>query len=196
MTQVKYCSKCDQNKSLNQFYKSKNTNNPRTYCIKCEFIIRKESSSWQKEYNKKYNKANKDRISIQQAEYYSKHKEKINEYSRNYSRNRVTFQPELNIFSRTKSRAKKLNIEFNLTIEDIIIPNKCPILGIEIVPNSNGSKRGPRPNSPSIDRIEPSKGYVKGNIRIISNRANTLKCDATISELELVLQDLRKIRQQ
>ncbi len=195
MIQSKHCTKCNQDKTLDMFYQSKKTNILRTYCKECESVIRKTKSSWQKDYNKKYNQINKDKILNQQVKYYEKHKEKINEYSRNYSRNRVTSQPEINIFSRTKSRAKKLNIEFNLTIEDIIIPKICPVLGIEIIPSSNISKRGPRPNSPSIDRIEPLKGYVKGNIRIISNRANTLKCDATISELELVLQDLLKIHQ-
>lgn len=195
MIQSKYCAKCNQNKPFDMFYKNRKTNILRTYCKECESVLRKTKSSWQKDYNKKYNQINKHKILTQQAEYYEKHKDKINEYSINYSRYRVTYQPEINIFSRTKSRAKKLNIKFNLTIEDIVIPKICPVLGIEIIPSSNGSKRGPRPNSPSIDRIEPSKGYVKGNIRIISNRANTLKCDATVSELELILRDLLKIHQ-
>ena len=44
---------------------------------------------------------------------------------------------------------------------------------------------------PSLDRIDGAKGYVKGNVRVISHRANMLKNDATIEELELVLKDLR-----
>lgn len=46
--------------------------------------------------------------------------------------------------------------------------------------------------SPSIDRIFPDRGYVQTNCRIISNRANTLKSNATVQEMELVLTDLRK----
>ena len=50
-------------------------------------------------------------------------------------------------------------------------------------------------SSPSLDRIIPSLGYVKGNIRVISFRANTLKNNATLSELELILEDAKKINQ-
>lgn len=81
------------------------------------------------------------------------------------------------ILSRAKSRAAKKGLEFNLTIEDIIIPAICPVFKKPIV-------------VPSIDRIDSSKGYVRGNIRIIENRANVLKNNATVMELQLVLEDL------
>ena len=72
------------------------------------------------------------------------------------------------------------------------IPEVCPVLGIPV--NRGGvGKKGGRPDSPSMDRIDPTKGYIKGNVRVISNRANTLKCNATVAELEAVLADLKKI---
>lgn len=46
--------------------------------------------------------------------------------------------------------------------------------------------------SPSLDRIDSSKGYVKGNVRVISARANMLKNNATVEELTLVLKDLKR----
>jgi hypothetical protein len=87
-------------------------------------------------------------------------------------------QPEKEIIKRIKSRAKRCNLEFNLTVDDIIIPSYCPILGIELV----RTKIAPGDSSPSLDRIDNTKGYVKGNIRIISNRANRLKGDGTSEE--------------
>ena len=88
------------------------------------------------------------------------------------------------ILTRTKYRAKKLNIDFNLEECDIQIPDKCPVLGIPIY-STNGLhlKRGPSFNSLSIDRIDNSKGYVKGNIRIMSQQANVMKNSASPEEL-------------
>ncbi len=95
------------------------------------------------------------------------------------------------ILARVKSRARKCCIPFDLDLSDINVPDTCPVLGIKIqvIP---GCGRNPR-HSPSLDRIDPTKGYTKGNVRVISNRANLLKSNATIEELELILKDLREI---
>lgn len=91
-----------------------------------------------------------------------------------------------------KKRAKEKGLEFNLTLDDIPpIPDVCPVLGIPIIPNDGVN--APTDNSPSIDRIDSTKGYVKGNIRIISNRANRIKADATVEELRMVLADYERI---
>lgn len=81
-----------------------------------------------------------------------------------------------------KSRAKKLGLEFNLTPEDFVIPEFCPIFGVRL---ERGGK-GYHENSPSVDRLDPNKGYVKGNISVISFRANRIKADATSSELRII----------
>ena len=82
---------------------------------------------------------------------------------------------------RAKHRAKTKHLEFNLTAEDIVIPTHCPILNIELV--SRKGKSGGAPNSPALDRIDNSKGYVKGNVRVISHLANMMKSSATEDEL-------------
>lgn len=90
-------------------------------------------------------------------------------------------------------RARKAGIPFNLTIGDIPeIPVVCPVLGIVM---GGSKKRGHCPNSPSLDRIIPKKGYTKGNIRIISHRANQLKSDGTPEELMLVAKDAVNLRE-
>lgn len=80
-----------------------------------------------------------------------------------------------------KSRARKNSIPFDLELEDVISPEVCPILGIPIF--ERHGKIGPMQNSPSVDRIIPEKGYVKGNIRVISQKANAMKQDCSEKEL-------------
>jgi len=77
-----------------------------------------------------------------------------------------------------KRRAKERELDFNLDLNDIVIPTKCPILNIPLV-KAGTQLTG---NSPSIDRIDSSKGYIKGNIHIISHRANTIKNNGTAEE--------------
>lgn len=91
-----------------------------------------------------------------------------------------------------KKRAKQFNLEFNIEIGDIIIPENCPYLN-EKLTRIQGDGR--QPYNPSLDRIDPTKGYVKGNIEVISNKANIMKNNASKDELitfsENVLKRLR-----
>ena len=98
----------------------------------------------------------------------------------------------MRIYTRAKSRAKQFGIPFNLEKSDIVVPDACPVLGLTILHHQG--RKGYHPNSPSIDKIKPDLGYVKGNVRIISARANLLKNNATVEELEAVLDDLRKLQ--
>jgi len=95
------------------------------------------------------------------------------------------------MLSGAKRRAKTKGFTFNLTLDDIPeIPEYCVVLGIKIEPNPDKVVWN---NSPSLDRIDSSLGYVKGNVRIISHRANSLKSNATVEELLLVLKDLKSL---
>ena len=94
------------------------------------------------------------------------------------------------MLSRSKHRAKRDNLPFNLQIEDIHIPLICPVLGIKLEFAKGGTAQD---NSPSLDKIKPLLGYVKGNVWVISARANRIKYDATLEELELVVLALKKL---
>lgn len=88
--------------------------------------------------------------------------------------------PQHRMWYRVKKSSSHRKLSFNLSVEDIIIPTHCPYLGVELLTNPNQSNS---PNYFSIDRIDSSKGYVKGNIQIISLLANTMKNNATINQL-------------
>lgn len=88
--------------------------------------------------------------------------------------------PEQVLYSSARQRAKKRNIPFNITREDIIIPEFCPILGMKLE-SKQGAGGGPA--SPSVDRIIPELGYVKGNIRVVSLLANNMKSYANDEQL-------------
>lgn len=79
-----------------------------------------------------------------------------------------------------KQRAKKQNIEFSIVPSDLHLPNRCLVLDIPLV-TTNVKLCD---DSPTIDRIDSTKGYVAGNVHIISWRANTLKKNATPEELQ------------
>jgi hypothetical protein len=78
-----------------------------------------------------------------------------------------------------RTRAKKRGVAFDLTADDLVIPKVCPVLGIEL----GVAAKTHAQNSPSVDRIDPSQGYIKGNIAIISWKANRLKSDCDDPEV-------------
>lgn len=91
-----------------------------------------------------------------------------------------------------KQRARKNNIELTMEESDIVIPAQCPFL---LKPLFRGTLAD-HDWSPTIDRIDSTKGYVKGNIHVISHRANRIKTDATFEELEQIVNCLRELRNQ
>ena len=93
--------------------------------------------------------------------------------------------PHKSIFKSKQVKAKKKGIEFALKYDDVVFPTHCPVFGIELH-YDRCTYAGTRRDSPSFDRIDPSKGYVKGNVIIVSHFANTIKSDATVDELKKV----------
>lgn len=79
-----------------------------------------------------------------------------------------------------QSRAKLKSLPIDITLEDIIVPDVCPVLQIPLSKSKTGRAAD---TSPSLDRIVPELGYVKGNIQVISNKANMMKNNATFDEL-------------
>lgn len=81
-----------------------------------------------------------------------------------------------------RQRAKKTGVEYAITRRDVVIPQFCPVLEIPLFKGPNGGCS----NSPTLDRLDPSQGYVPGNVAVISMRANRIKNDANVVELRRV----------
>ena len=98
--------------------------------------------------------------------------------------------PEASMLYAAKKRAKDAGLEFDLRLEDIHIPEFCPLLP-NIKLESRTEKR-PTWCSPSLDRFDSTKGYVRGNVWVISHHANTLKSNATAEELQTLVENMKK----
>ena len=133
-----------------------------------------------KEITAQYRKRNPNKIREQTKRYAEQNPEKLREIAlRSHHKN-----PKRKLLNLARSRARKNNMDFNIVSEDIEIPSICPVLGIEIIV---GGGTGFSDSSPTIDRIDNSKGYIKDNVKVISWRANRIKCDATIQELRAIV---------
>ena len=99
--------------------------------------------------------------------------------------------PEKVLYKAARARAKIKNLEFAIDVEDIVIPSHCPLLGIELISGINGV--GLTDASPTLDRIDSFKGYIKGNVWIISALANRIKTNATPEQIMEVAVNLQKL---
>jgi hypothetical protein len=89
-----------------------------------------------------------------------------------------------------KIRAKKHGVPINIELSDIVIPEFCPILGLKLEHGTQETHDA----SPTLDRIIPSQGYVKGNVVVISHRANRIKSDASLVELQNLVSWLARLK--
>ena len=137
-----------------------------------------------KDKAKQYYHDNKDKVLKTVQEYRDNNRPIIQEKGREYYRRKLPNR----LLNAAKARARKHNIEFTITLEDIIVPQHCPLLGIEL--KVAEGKTASKSNSPSLDRFDSNKGYVKGNVWVISQKANTMKSNASLEELTMLVTNL------
>lgn len=181
---MKECKKCNQLKSLNNFWKDKYSVDGKWHTCKECARTDKYHERRQKELNGKYQCYGCSKY--KDKRYFCKDSSRnngLNPLCRNCtskkSRKRNEKDLRKYILARAKYAAKSRGLEFNLTLEDIIIPKVCPLLEIPLEYNSETRND----SSFSLDRIDNSKGYVKGNVWVISAKANTMKSHASFDEL-------------
>lgn len=120
---------------------------------------------------KRYRRKHPDRVAATQKAYWDK-------------------RPMRRVFYACKKRAKRDGREFTIDLDylESITPEYCPALGIKL-------ERGVgklHDASPSVDRIDNDKGYVPGNVQVLSYKANRMKSNATLEELELLVKWLQE----
>ena len=166
---TRLCPKCQKEKLIEDFHKG-NT----SWCKFCK-----------KEYDEIYRKQEKTQTLYKSKEYRDRKGE--------YRKKLASTNPAKIMHTTAKHRAKKQNIPFTISVEDIIIPEYCPILNIKLERKEYGKKGTFIPESPSLDKIIPELGYTKENIIVISMKANTMKSNASLEELELFSRNILKI---
>lgn len=184
----KICKECLLEKKLKEFYIITQKNGSKKYRNKCISCLNKLNKEWRIQNKTKlmvkntinYEK-NKEKRLESNKKWREKNKEKVKQNRNNKYKNNLEYM----LWKSAKIRAQKNNLEFNIEVTDIVIPNICPVLNIPIFYQPTGGK--PTHYSPSLDRIDNNKGYIKGNIEVISWRANNLKRDATMTELKSIV---------
>lgn len=130
--------------------------------------------------NSEYYHRNKERILSKLREdwptYYMDNKERLKQQAIRYREKNYEFH----LYRLIRNRCKEKKIEFTINVEDIIIPEVCPYLKI---PLTRTQGHGVVWTNASVDRVDPSKGYTKENIQVISKKANLMKAHATQEEL-------------
>lgn len=96
--------------------------------------------------------------------------------------------PKANMIATAKHRAKVKGVPFSITSDDFDIPEYCPVLRIKLETSVGMASD----NSPSLDRIIPSLGYVPGNIQVISKLANSMKTNASVEHMLLFAEWVNK----
>ena len=153
----KVCPKCGNSKVVEDFYLKQNGKRA-CHCKKCHAGYSKSVPSAQKDQRKLYRDKNRTKILVRTNELYRLH----------YKRK---------MFNRAKLRASKKGLEFNIEESDITIPTHCPVYGFELQIGLEDQN-----TSPCLDRVDNNKGYIKGNIVVVSAKANRVKGDGTLEE--------------
>jgi hypothetical protein len=188
------CSKCKEEKSKEHFYYKANGTLNGKQCNSCKRLaaIQKYHSSNGVEKVRKYRSENKEKYKeqIRVGNEKRKQRRKVDTIYRDninsHKKSEIIRHKHRYMWYAAKKRAANKGIEFNIEIDDIVIPEYCPLLNVKL-------EYGTKDNylfTPSLDRIDVTKGYIKGNIAVISNLANSMKNCATTEQLFIFIKNL------
>lgn len=202
----KKCTKCDATKPVDEFRFSKYHNNYEAQCKKCKLAAdlqrrqnrglfeRRREEYGAKDGRKKCMRCKMEKC-VNEFTFKDSRFDKLDPYCKTCKsiENSKESSYISKMLTRAKIRANKCGVPFHITLHDLIIPEKCPVLGIPLVFGNFEKKTAPQDNSPSLDRIIPELGYVPGNIAVISHRANRLKNSGTAEEHRLIFEWMESV---
>jgi hypothetical protein len=182
---VRVCKVCKIEKNLELFSKYKRINKYNyTYtCKKC---------TSEKQVKKYWE--NPEKFKKRAKQYRDNAPEEAREKWRIWHKNERRNNPIRLLLRRARRRARELSLPYNLMESDITIPDNCPILGIELKVGC-AENNLPTDNSISLDRVDNNLGYIKGNVIVISMRANRIKNNSNFEEIEKLYNFLKNLRE-
>lgn len=177
---MKICTKCKVEKFKSDFSPDKRTKDGLfSYCKQCNSARIKERYWKNLEESRKKNR-NRD----------AQNREKSRAKCKTFWQTKRQEDPAYCLWAGAKARASRKKIPFDILREEIIIPEYCPVLGIKLkLDNTSGFKE----DSPSIDKTIPELGYVRGNIQVMSWKANRLKNNGTLEEFKSLVRYLEEL---
>ncbi len=169
----KVCARCAKTKHVSEYGDNRRYfDKLQSYCNQCD-------ADRNTEWRIKHPTAAKDRA---RRGYLTRDHEKRSYWIKSH--------PNVRLLAAAKARARERGLPCTLTLDDITIPDVCPVLGLPLYFAAHYVKQ----SSPSIDRIVPELGYTPENCRVISHRANSLKSNATLEEMRLIVADLERLK--
>lgn len=143
-----------------------------------KYLTEEENRIAQYVYNQAYYKQNREQRIAKQKSYYLKNKSRLTDYQITYKS--IPQKNMKRLWDAARRRSLEIKVDFNLEVSDLIPPEICPYMG---VPITHISGQGYVMTNASLDRIDSTKGYTKGNVRVISWMANKMKQNATEEQL-------------
>lgn len=165
----------------------------------------KQVKAYDREYRRGYREKNREKFRAASRDHqrrrraalkeaglpdpYKPSPEKAREYQLKWEKN----NPKRAVLGKARSGAKARGIEFTITVNDLVWPTHCPVLGIELC-YERDKKTKHYENYPSLDRRDNNLGYVPGNVFVISWLANRMKWHSSVDQLEALVRYMKEGR--